>query len=149
MCPSKRRRLARRQITSHRVAFYKKHIEELCEKYPLTFNRAFPRPLKIGIDKEIQEATGWDATSVSAVLSVWVARREYTYMACSLGKRYDLAGAPVTAIDESELKSFILAMQRMNKDVLRSFIKDYKEVFGKPALLCVPIKERPDDLFIH
>lgn len=129
--------------TFHQI--YKANIAVLVEKFPLTFNKEFPLPLALGSHKEIHKATGWPKWKVHAVMCVWTARMEYVMMACSVKHRYHLNGAAMEYISEEHCKNFII---RLNNFRIRERIADFVKVYYKqhktPALMSVPVKQRPD-----
>lgn len=126
-------------------AVYKKSIEELLVLFPTVFCKDFPLPLGIGVHKQIKAVTGWSRFRVHAVMSIWTSRMEYTLMACSLGKRFDLNGNVASLISEDNMQHFVMKLGMFKKvDRIKKFCKDYLSENKNPALICVPMKQRPD-----
>lgn len=126
-------------------AAYKKSIGQLEKLFPATFNKEFPLPLVIGVHKQIQAVTGWSKWQLHAVMCIWTARMEYTMMACSTGKRHDLNGNISVPMSDDTIAYYTGKLNSYKDRVcIKTFCVDYGQAFGRPALICVPIKSRPD-----
>ena len=70
---------------------------------------------------------------------------EYVMMACSVGKRYDLNGNAVGPISDDNQSYYSLKLNCFrSKSRIKQFCIDYKNNFGSPALIFVPVKLRPN-----
>lgn len=147
--PSQRRHRALRAAkylrkTAVEMEFYKRRIGELCEQFPVVFNKQMPIPLAVGVHEDLIKRTSFTAKEISVLLKVWCTRWEYKCMACSLGRRCDLDGNETSWIESSQMKSFIEDTVKLKPTLLRIFCKRYKKAVGRPALICIPIKDRPE-----
>lgn len=143
--PSQRRRKAAfHRKSAVEFDFYKRRIGELCEQYPNIFNKRMPLPLAVGVHHQLVEDTEFSYEEISVLLKIWVRRWEYLCMAASLGRRFDLDGNETGWIAPEELKGFIKGTIRLRPAVLKIFCKRFLKETGRPALICVPIKERPE-----
>lgn len=132
-----------RYITIVAYDFYKRRIGELCEMFPVVFNKKFPLPLNVGVHEVLPRLTGFSQKEINALLRVWVSRREYASMAVSHGWRYDLAGNPTYKIAEDQLSGFIAIVGRQKGRTLHRWSMAYREKYGRPGFLFVPMDKRP------
>lgn len=147
--PSQQRYRAKRSAARYRKSavefdFYKRRIGELCEQFPEAFNKRFPLPLSIGIHHQLLESTQFTEKEISALLKVWVNRWEYKCMATSVGRRFDIFGVESGWIHAKEMNGFIKETVRLRPQVLRIFCKRYLKKTGRPALICIPVGDRPE-----
>lgn len=147
--PSQRRYQAKRSAARFRRSavefdFYKRRIGELCAQFPEAFNKRFPLPLSIGIHIQLLEATQFTEEEIHVLLKIWVNRWEYKCMATSSGRRFDVFGVESGWIHASEMVGFIKQTVNLRPQVLRIFCKRYLKATGRPALICIPINQRPE-----
>ncbi|MCS5736629.1 ProQ/FINO family protein [Herbiconiux daphne] len=148
--PSQRRYRAKQSAkyfgkpTAVQYDFYKRRIGELCERFPAVFNKALPLTLAKGIHHQLVEETDFTEEEIHILLRVWCKRWEYKCMAVSTGRRWDLSGNDVGLIESSELVSFIRETVNLRPQKLKIFCKRYLKATGRPGLICIPIKDRPE-----
>lgn len=131
--------------TKQFYVLYKANIDTLVKLFPLSFNKDFPLPLELGCHKEIQKATGWQPWKVHAVMCMWTARMEYVMMCCSEKYRYQLNGVRSDHLSEDHIANFVIRLNCFkDRSRIAQFVKDYAKAHKQPALLNVPIKQRPD-----
>ncbi|MDA0912007.1 MAG: ProQ/FINO family protein [Proteobacteria bacterium] len=92
-------------------------IATLETKHPALFNLDHPKPVKIGIDKEIKETLGWDDGLVKEVMRYYVTREKYNYNFLNASNRYDLDGKATDEVIGEEQREN--AKQRLNYAVGR------------------------------
>ncbi|MFW3388416.1 UNVERIFIED_CONTAM: ProQ/FINO family protein, partial [Kocuria sp. CPCC 205274] len=109
----------RRAVTAVDYDFYKRRFPELQEQFPVVFNKLYPLPLFVGVHKALEENTNFTPKEISALLNIWVQRHEYSCMACSIGRRYDLDGKDAGEIDPLEMTGFIKAVVRLHPNAIR------------------------------
>lgn len=126
--------------------FYKRRMQELIDLYPHLFDKRYPVPLAIGIHKKLIKETHFTKQEISALLWVWVHRFEYVMMALSMGSRVDMDGKLTLISDEDRLgfiaayKQYTINNRRQKR--IEKFCKRHLKVFGRPALLGLPIRDR-------
>jgi hypothetical protein len=115
--PSSEARVKEKQLKKKNHINYSKdeildHIKQLEDKYPNLFSFDNPKPIKIGIDKDIQTQLSWDESLIKAVMLHYVTRENYNYNFLNETKRYDLDGnATDQVIDEEHYQN---AKKRLN-----------------------------------
>lgn len=118
-------------------AIYKANIGVLTLMLPKIFNKQFPKPLSIGIDREIKNLTDWDEKTLRCVLFVWTRRMEYVMSALSFGTRHSLEGEKEALVSYEALCEFT---DRLNgfrdKFRIQQFRVDFEKAHGYPALQC-------------
>ena len=85
---------------------YKKHIGILVAQFPEIFNKTDPKILKVGIHRDLIQATGLSGITIRRLLCCWTSRAEYRQVGARGGCRVDLFGNSVEAISEEHLKRF-------------------------------------------
>ncbi len=80
-------------------------LDQLCQAFPVCFNRTDPRPLKIGLGEELMALAGvhpaladLTRTRIRRALKVYTGMPAYRQALARGGPRYDLAGQPVGEI---------------------------------------------------
>lgn len=147
--PSQRRNRAKRFVerfgkSAVELDFYKRRIGELCEQFPVAFNKRMPLPLTIGIHYQLLEDTDFTEKEIGVLLKIWVNRWEYKCMAASVAHRYDLQGIETGWIHSKEMNGFISAVVKLRPAVLKIFCKRFLKETGRPGLICIPISKRPE-----
>ncbi len=77
------------------------NIDRLCELFPAVFNRHTPKPLKLGVGREVLALAGVDPalmevarTDLRRALKVYTQAFRYRQALAAGGPRYDLNGQP-------------------------------------------------------
>lgn len=81
---------------------YKCFIGKMCKHCPEVFDKDNPKPLCIGVNKQVEQATGLPRNIVKACLSVWVNRVEYLDAVIYGDYRYNSKGFPVGCISHED-----------------------------------------------
>lgn len=85
---------------------YKKHIGILIAQFPDIFNKEDPKILKVGINRDLVQATGLSGITIRRLLCCWTSRVEYRKVGARGGCRVDLDGNSVEPISEDHRKYF-------------------------------------------
>lgn len=123
--------------------FYKRRINELCEAFPVAFNKHFPQPLAIGIHHQLAARTSFSPKEISVLLRIWTHRIEYLAMGQSVGSRVDLDGN-LSLIAPEHVVGFVNVHKRMSDSFIVRFSKRFEKEFGRPAFIAVPISQRKE-----
>jgi hypothetical protein len=115
--PSSEARVKEKQLKKKNHINYSKdeilaHIKELEEKHPALFSLENPKPIKVGIDKDIQSQLNWDESLIKAVMLYYVTRENYNYNFLNETKRYDLDGKETNQVIDKE--HYKVAKKRLN-----------------------------------
>lgn len=117
--------------TENQYKIYKANINKLIALYPNLFNKEFPLPLAIGIDKLLKPQLGLSCRQISAVLRCWTNRKEYQFMLCSVYGRYHIDGLFSELRTEHSVSERTLKFVRNQKlgdviEFMKAFEKRYR-----------------------
>lgn len=107
---------------------YKMHVDRLVALNPSVFNKEFPKPLMIGVDKVIREKLNLSSRQVGALLHCWTQRKEYQFMLCSYASRHDLNGNSIEYLEPVERTLNYVRQQRLGHviEFMKAFEKAYR-----------------------
>lgn len=138
-----------RPISAVKYDFYKRRMPELISQFPDLFNKRYPVPLGIGTCEHLVKLTSFTKKEVSVLLYVWCGRVEYTLMALSMGSRVGIDSDDpnlriLKLMDDGHRTGFKASFKEIKPSRIKRFCKGHLKEFGRPALLSLPIRERPD-----
>jgi hypothetical protein len=91
-------------------------VDRLCTSFPKLFNLSDPKPLKIGIDKDILAEHDWDGELLVASMRYYTKQEKYNYNTVHVKCRYDLQGHEDQELTASEKAHAII---RINNGIGR------------------------------
>lgn len=113
----KAKRIAKRcAIARHRNNII---IQELCEKYPLVFDRKKPKPMAINIlEKILKENPDMGRNALKRALGQWVKRIQYVREMSRGTHRYRLDGSegkPITDVHKASSRKALKEFKKVGK----------------------------------